>query len=983
MDIPHKETEIVELWRKHHCFETLNEERKNSELYVFYDGPPFATGKPHYGHILAGTMKDVITRYQSMKGKNVPRRFGWDCHGLPVENLVDKQLHIQSTKTDIDIASYNQECRKVVMQCEKDWEYTVERMGRWIDFEHSYKTMDKNYMNHLWKIFHQLYQKGLIYQGKKVMPFSVLLGTPLSNFEANLNYKTISQPDAYVLFPLEADPNTFFLAWTTTPWTLLSHVALCLHPTKTYLVYKEEPTQKRYIVSSTFVPPPTWMLEKETLGEDWKGCRYHAPFQYFPRTHTVLCDTYVKDEVGTGIIHLSPAFGEDDYRVCKEHGIVPDSFPCPLTLQGCFTQEMGEFAGVSVTDAVKHVLQVLKQKGLLWKQSMVTHSYPHCWRTDTPLIYRTVPSWFLHVEKIKDVCIEQNKKVHWVPEHIGIQRFHNWLEQAKDWALSRTRLWGTPIPIWMSEDGEEMVVISSVEELEACTGETVLDLHREHIDHLCIPSRQGKGNLRRIPEVFDCWYESGAVPIVQSQGPAEFVAEGLDQTRGWFYTMLVLYTALYDEPPYKNVLCSGLVLASDGKKMSKRLQNYPDPLKIMETYGADALRMYLLDSPVVKGETLRFKEEGVFAICKEILIPLLNAVVFWETYATKGVSAPPSFSSPMDRWIMQYVHSFVRKMEEGLASYQLWNLVGYTRSCVDILTNTYIRMNRYRWKEQDVEASYTLFYVLDTIVKTIAPMAPFMSEWIYQRLHSTEMFQSVHYHRYPEVPSHVSQDAEELFSMEVLQRIIELSRKIRGQQKVPLKQPLSFMKVVYPCKTTVLFLETHMVEILQLELNVEQIVFETKLDDYVSRSFVPNLPKIGKRFGKQAKELLQQLAQGFLSAELIVGEEVTYQYTRKQEIDSNYVGEVEKDLLVLLDMERTERLIEEGEIREYLSLVNLLRKDHQQKAWNICTLQMTSLRKVEMQERLQELVGKNTTILFNLEEKTSSYHYGEVYLMLV
>lgn len=989
MNVPDKEREVLAQWRNHRCFETLLEASSTQPPYVFYDGPPFATGKPHYGHILAGTLKDVCTRYQTMKGKYVPRRFGWDCHGLPVEHLVDSQQDPHEKKTQ-PMSDYHAACRKVVMQCEQDWEYTVERMGRWIDFQHSYKTMDLDYMNGLWNLFAQLYQKGLIYQGWKVMPFSTALATPLSNFEANLNYKLVSHTDAYVCFPLADDPQTAFLAWTTTPWTLVSHVALCLHPTETYTVYRDTNSSRKYIVSSRFIPPASWVPETHAPGDTWKGTSYLPPFSFFPRAYTVVCDACVKHDVGTGVIHLAPAFGEDDFRICQGQEIPMDSFPCPLTPGGVFTEEVGSYAGMGVWDANKPILQEVKRMGRLWKQGTIAHSYPHCWRTDQPLIYRMVRSWFLRVETLKETCLAENKKVHWIPETIGTHRFHHWLEQAKDWALSRTRIWGTPIPVWVSEDGKETVVLSSKEELEGYLGTTLSDLHRETVDGLEIPSREGRGMLRRIPEVFDCWYESGAVPILMGQGPADFVAEGLDQTRGWFYTMLVLYVALYGKAPYKNVLCTGLVLAADGKKMSKRLHNYPDPLDIMERYGADALRMYLLDSPVVKGETLRFKEEGVHAMCKDVLLPWMNAVSFWKRYAVleeEDRSASPPF--PMDQWMVSYIHTFVEETEKDLASYQLWNVVGRLRTCVDVLTNVYVRMNRYRWKEgksSSREASRTLFYVLDLMAKTMAPVAPLVCEWMYQMLHGREnkAFISVHAQAFPCPPpdSWYPEPAikQVAFSaMETVRRVVELSRKIRVQQKIPLKQPLSEMILVCSQEEEVVFLHA-LKEVLQREVNVGDIRLDTHLERYAHGTLVPHLRAIGKKYGRQSNIVLQHLAQGILHEGLVLGEDVYYEYSILPEVAEHYVGEVDGALLVLLDVHLTPELVEEGWMREYLALIHRVRKDLHLTGKDTCTLHMTPLPKKSLEQTLLTRV-QHTELFFDLEStETTPYGYEGVYV---
>jgi len=665
---PKEEEKILALWDALDAFQEQLKRTEGMPEYIFYDGPPFATGLPHYGHILAGTLKDIVTRYASATGHHVIRRFGWDCHGLPVEYEIDKKLDIKS-RDDVlkmGIGTYNEECRSIVMRYSKEWEKTVKRLGRWIDFENDYKTLDPSFMESVWWVFKQLYEKGLVYKGFKVMPFSTACSTPLSNFEAGLNYKDVNDPAVMVSFPIKGDADgASLIAWTTTPWTLPSNVALCVNPEFTYVRARDEKGRVFIVAEARLasipgaVPKPKkegdkkkegkeekpqggWTVLSKVLGKDLVGLSYEPLFPYFNSLTTgfrVVSDNYVTDDSGTGIVHQAPAFGEDDYRVCIAHGIIEkgDKVPCPVDLNGCFTEEVTLFKGLYVKDADKEIVARIKEAGRLVDAASINHPYPFCWRSDTPLIYRAVPSWFVKVESIKDKLLANNAQTYWVPSYVKEKRFHNWLENAHDWAVSRSRFWGTPIPIWASEDGEEVVCIGSVEELEALTGHKVTDLHRHFIDHLTIPSRTGRGELRRVDDVFDCWFESGSMPygqlhypfenkeLFENNFPADFVAEGLDQTRGWFYTLMVLSTALFDKPAFKNLVCNGLVLAADGKKMSKRLKNYPDPNEVIHKYGADALRLYLINSPVVRAETLRFKEEGVFSVVKDVFLPWYNA----------------------------------------------------------------------------------------------------------------------------------------------------------------------------------------------------------------------------------------------------------------------------------------------------------------------------------------------------------------------
>jgi isoleucyl-tRNA synthetase len=655
MDLPSIEEHVLDEWRKKDTFKKSLKLSEGRKAFTFYDGPPFATGLPHYGHILAGTIKDVVTRYAHQTGHYVERRFGWDTHGLPVEFEVDNTLGIKGPADvhAMGIGKYNDECRSIVMRYASEWKNTIERMGRWIDFENDYKTLYPTFMESEWYVFSELYKKGLVYQGVKVMPFSTGCSTPLSNFEAGQNYKDVPDPAAFVAFPLKDQPNRRLIAWTTTPWTLPSNLALAVHPDLDYVVVKPKNSDVENVLlesalKSLYKKPAEYTVVEKFKGSTLKGKQYIPPFSYFEHLNTgkfyhVLTGTFVTTDQGTGIVHQAPYFGEIDFATCIEHKVITKDMKmiCPVDEKGRFTSEVTDFDGQYVKDADKHILKNLKDRGLLVKHESVVHSYPFCWRSDTPLLYKAVPSWFIRVQSMIPELLENNEKTYWVPSFVKEKRFANWLRDARDWAVSRNRFWGTPINLWVSEDMEEIVCPSSIAELEKLTGTKIDDIHRQHIDHLTIPSKMGKGDLKRVSEVFDCWFESGSMPYAsqhypfenkekfEANFPADFIAEGIDQTRGWFYTLLVLSTALKGCPPFKNLICNGLVLASDGTKMSKRKKNYPDPMEVVHKYGADPLRLYLINSPVVRGDNLRFREEGVKDVVKDVFLPWFNAYRFF------------------------------------------------------------------------------------------------------------------------------------------------------------------------------------------------------------------------------------------------------------------------------------------------------------------------------------------------------------------
>lgn len=644
-----------------------------------------------------------------MKGYHVERRFGWDTHGLPIEHEIDKKFKISGKQAvmEMGLDKYNDECRAIVMRYSSEWRSTIERLGRWIDFDNDYKTMDTPFMESLWWAFKQLSDKGQVYRGHRVMPYSTVLTTSLSNFEANQNYQDVTDPAVVVSFPLVNDPNTKLLAWTTTPWTLPTNLGLCVHPEFEYVKILDEKSGDHYILleklMTTLYKDPKkakFKVVEKIKGKDMLGWTYEPLFDYYydefkDVAFKVLNGTYVTDDSGTGIVHQAPAFGEDDFNIAKEAGIVTEDRPPPDPLDETarYLARVKDFEGMHVKEADKHIVKALKTKGRLVVESQLRHSYPMCPRSDTPLIYRAVPSWFVRISEIVPKMLQNIESSHWVPSFVKDRRFANWIENARDWNVSRNRYWGTPIPIWVSDDGEERVTVGSIAELKELSGYEgdLTDIHRDRIDHITIPSKQGKGQLKRTEEVFDCWYESGSMPFASQHYPFEnedkfhksfpgnFIAEGLDQTRGWFYTLVVMGTHLFDKMPFQNCVVNGIVLAEDGKKMSKRLKNYPDPTLIMEKYGSDALRMYLINSPVVRAEPLRFKESGVKEVVQKVLLPLWNSYNFFDAQVAllKKVENvdymwDPTMESTnanvMDKWILASCQSLLEYVNQEMNS---------------------------------------------------------------------------------------------------------------------------------------------------------------------------------------------------------------------------------------------------------------------------------------------------------------------------
>ncbi|MDX1522377.1 MAG: isoleucine--tRNA ligase, partial [Anaerolineae bacterium] len=768
---------VIDFWNKNKTFEKSVEQRPVEQSYVFYDGPPFATGLPHYGHIMTSIIKDVVPRFFTMKGKKVERRFGWDCHGVPVEFELEKEMGLNG-RADIEkmgIANFNEACRGIVLRYTKEWREVISRIGRWVDFDNDYKTMNPEYMETVWWVFKTLWEKGLIYQDYKVVHYSWRLSTPYSNFEATLDdaYRERQDPSVVVRFRLD-DEDTELLAWTTTPWTLPSNLALAVSPEITYNKVKNG-DGGTYVVAKSLVDQHFKEGEYEVVeafgGEKLVGKRYQPLLPYFTDKKAegafqILSEDFVSDSDGTGIVHLAPAYGEEDFYACRAAGI---PLVNPVDDTGNFTAEVTDFSGLNVFDANKPIIQKLKADGKLHSHKTILHSYPHDWRTDTPLIYRAIPSWYVNVTKFKDNMLAANQKITWYPHHVKDGAFGRWLAGARDWAISRNRYWGAAIPVWQCEDCDHQIVIGSVAELKELSGKAdIPDLHRHFIDDIEIKCDQCGGIARRVPEVLDCWFESGSMPYGQihypfeneqwfnENFPADFIVEYIGQTRGWFYTLIVLSTALFDSPPFTNAIAHGILLGEDGRKMSKRLRNFPDVDQTIQKYGADALRLYLMGHPVIDGNDSSIEEAGIAEMLRQFVIPVWNAFSFLTRYADiddwqPDPDAAPRPGNDLDRWIRSRTYALTYDLDRAFSGYNLRGAVNLLVDYVDDLNNWYIRRSRDRFwkaeKDDDKLAAYeTLHEVMVLLCKVAAPLTPFFTDLMYKNLTGRE---SVHLEDWP------------------------------------------------------------------------------------------------------------------------------------------------------------------------------------------------------------------------------------------
>ena len=962
---PEIEEKILNFWNENNIFQKSIDIRNKCNNFIFYDGPPFATGLPHYGNLLAGIIKDVIPRYKTMAGNQVIRNFGWDCHGLPVEYEVEKMLNIKNKKEieKIGIENFNNQCKSIVLRYSKEWENITNRIGRWINFENSYYTMDKNYMESVWWIFKELWNKNLIYRGTKVVPYCPRCCTSLSNFEVNQGYKDIQNQAITVKFQCTERKNYYYLAWTTTPWTLLSNVALTVGEKIEYVEINYE--NNIYVTSVESLKKyalefPNYKIIKTFSGKDLLNRRYRPVFKYFEKyinhdAFKIIVGDHVTSEDGTGIVHTATGFGEDDYIVGKQYNL---PIICPIDENCNFTSDVKDFEGIYVQDTNKEIIKILEASQNIIKKENIRHSYPHCWRDDTPLIYRVVSTWFMNVTQLKQQIIQANDQINWIPNYIKHGRFGKWLENIKDWAISRDRYWGCPLPIWEDKNSNKIICIGSVNELEQLTNKKFDDIHKHIIDQCVI-----NDSFHRVSDVFDCWFESGSMPYAQKHYPfinkenfqhyypADFIAEGIDQTRGWFYTMTVLSVALFNKSAFKNVIVNGLILAEDGQKMSKNKKNYQSPITIINKYGADGLRLFMMNSPCTKGISLKFSEAGILDSVKNTILPIWNAYLFLKTYTDVDNWKPQekydlqliNSEHILDKWILSKLYSTCSKMREYMDNYNLQKAVECINDFTDKLTNWYIRNNRRRfWKsENDVDkynAYNALHFTLTTFIKAICPIIPFVTEEIYQNIKIDTWPESIHLCDYPDIDINFYNDTVEQ-QIDYAISIISLGRQLRAENQIKNRQPLLNAYIILNDELLIKKIQ-NVSEIIRKELNVKNIIFKTNEEDVITLHSKPNFKILGPKFGSDVKEISEIIISlnPDQITKILKNNHLDIQINNKKisilkediivikEKKPGLMASTDDNITVAIDTVITDELKHEGIVKEFINRIQNLRK---------------------------------------------------------
>ena len=990
-----REREVEKFWRDNHIFEKSIEDRKDAPTYMFYDGPPTANGKPHIGHALTRVIKDMIPRYRTMKGYKVPRKAGWDTHGLPVEIEVEKELGING-KEQIEkygVAPFIEKCKESVWKYKSMWEQFSNVIGFWADMDDPYVTYHNSYIESEWWALKQIWDKGLLYKGFKVVPYCPRCGTPLSSHEVAQGYKDVKERSAIVRFK-KKDEDVYFLAWTTTPWTLPSNVALCVNPDEEYSKVKQG--DYTYILASALVE--TVLKEDYTVLETYKGKELEG-IEYEPlwgglnvkgKAWFVVCDNYVTLTDGTGIVHIAPAFGEDDSRIGRNYNL---PFVQLVDAQGNLTKET-KWEGVFVKDADKLVLKDLEESGKLFDAPVFEHSYPHCWRCNTPLIYYARESWYIKMTAVKEDIIRNNNTINWIPESIGKGRFGDWLENIQDWAVSRNRYWGTPLNVWICECGH-MHSIGSIEELKSMSKNCPedIELHRPYIDAVTITCPECGKEMKRTPEVLDAWFDSGSMPFAQhhypfenqekfeAQYPADFISEAVDQTRGWFYSLLAISTLIFNRAPYKNVIVMGHVQDEDGQKMSKSKGNAVDPMDALNKFGADAIRWYFYvnSAPWLPN---RFHDKAVEEGQRKFLGTLWNTYAFYVLYADIDNFDPTKYSleydklSVMDKWLLSKLNTLVKTVDDYLSNYKITETARALQSFTDDMSNWYVRRCRERFwakgMEQDkINAYMTLYTALITLSKISAPMIPFMTEEIYQNLVRSvdkNAPESIHLTDFPKVNEEfIDKDLE--VSMDEVLDIVVLGRAARNSANIKNRQPIGNMYVKAEN-----VLSPFYVEIIEDELNVKAVEFKDDVEEFVSYSFKPQLKTVGPKYGKllgKIKEALSNLdghkamqelnTDGALNFDfdgekVVLGREDLLIETAKND---NFVTEADNKVTVVLDIRLDDALLEEGFVRELISKIQTMRKEAGFEVVDHIVLSQSG------NDRIAEIIKKNEAVIKN------------------
>ena len=899
LDLPAIEHQILDFWEKDGTFaESIeNRRRQGKPAFVFYDGPPFANGSPHYGHLLTGFVKDAIPRYQTMAGRVVERRFGWDCHGLPAEMASEKELGLSGREEieNLGIDRFNDHCRSLVLRTTDEWFRYVTRQARWVDFVDSYKTMDTSFMESVIWAFKRLHERGFVYEHYRVLPYCWECETPLSNFETRQDdsYRLRTDPAVTVAFRLPAvegtspsDTDLYLLAWTTTPWTLPSNLALAVNPEMVYAIVEAD---RRYVIAKERLAAYAEYLGDasivaEVRGFDLVGRSFEPLFPFFagkPNAFKVIAASFVAMDEGTGIVQMAPGFGEDDQLVCEANGI---SVVCPVDDRGRYTSEVPWYEGQQVFDANSAIVKHLRENGALIEVSNYEHSYPHCWRTDTPLIYKAVSSWFVDVTAIKDKLLAKNQEINWVPEHIKNGAFGKWLEGARDWSITRNRYWGAPIPVWKSDNPEypRVDVYGSIAELTTDFGVEPTDLHRPYIDELVRPNPDdptGKSTMRRVTDVLDCWFESGSMPFAQlhypfdnkekfeNTFPADFIVEFIGQTRGWFYTLHVLSVGLFDEPPFKHCMAHGILLGDDGRKLSKRLKNYPDPWEVFEEIGADAMRWFLLSSSVLRGQEMVLERKAMFDTVKRVINPIWNAFSFLTLYAQadSSIGHPDTTSTNLiDRYLLAKLGQLIDRTTAAFDSYDLSKATQEIEAFLDALNNWYIRRSRDRfWSRRgqdnltdtDKQQAYnTLHTTLVTLTQLCAPLLPMISEMIFKALTGER---SVHLTDWP-TGNKITRDDKLVAEIETVREICSQIHSIRKQAGLRSRLPLRRVTIASSTSLNLAGYE----DLIKAETNVKEVVFTTAFARYAHQriTIVPRL--IGPRLGGDVQRVIKAVKEG-------------------------------------------------------------------------------------------------------------------------